>query len=289
MQLKPTSSGDKELVFLKYKGIGAKSVIQREAAVKQATNSITSLDEYYREESSAVPNKQIDVDSSAASGVSEIIDIGELYEHLFKATKTCSSEKLPKEILYVHKVPSRQPVYSESPLPLLLQNDDGVPVLYDRLFRHQQEAIDSIKAGKHVCVSTPTASGKSLMFHIPILEAVLQHPSDITALYLFPTKALAHDQYQSILSLLSKVANQLFVKNKASVRLFVLDGDSPFSERDEAMKTAQIIITNPDLLHYTILPAHKRWSRFFRGLKYIVLDEVVLLSFPLLTGTDFDV
>ncbi|HEX6274015.1 MAG TPA: DEAD/DEAH box helicase [Polyangiaceae bacterium] len=135
----------------------------------------------------------------------------------------------------------------------------------EQLYTHQAEAIDAALAGRHVAIATPTASGKSLCFHVPVLEALLADPS-ATALYVYPTKALSRDQEHSLLALVRNAG--------AGAPATVFDGDTPGDARKAARERCRIVLTNPDMLHAGILPSHARWARFFQGLRYVVFDEL---------------
>src|SRR5574342_958514 len=137
-----------------------------------------------------------------------------------------------------------------------------------RLYSHQAEAIGLAREGKHVVVSTGTASGKSLAYHLPILERLLLEPAG-TAFYLFPTKALAQDQLRG----LSRFAEASPEVARALVT-GTYDGDTPGSARRKLRERANAILTNPDMLHQGILPYHSRWSRFLSNLRYVVVDEI---------------
>lgn len=134
-----------------------------------------------------------------------------------------------------------------------------------RLYSHQREAFDLASSGKHVCVVTPTASGKTLCYNLPVLNAILNDPSTC-ALYLFPTKALAQDQLAEM--------QELARAGGFEVRSHTFDGDTPSAKRKLARETGQVIITNPDMLHQAILPHHPSWVRMFSSLKYVVIDEM---------------
>jgi DEAD/DEAH box helicase domain-containing protein len=133
------------------------------------------------------------------------------------------------------------------------------------LYSHQAEAIEAALSGQHVVVATPTSSGKSLCFHLPILTELLRDPS-ATALYLYPTKALSRDQEHSLQGLLTD--------SGLSVAATVFDGDTPADARKVARDRARIVLSNPDMLHSGILPNHARWAQLFQGLRYVVLDEL---------------
>jgi DEAD/DEAH box helicase domain-containing protein len=133
------------------------------------------------------------------------------------------------------------------------------------LYSHQREAIDAANAGSHVVVATPTASGKSLCFHVPVLSALAREPS-ATALYLYPTKALSRDQEHGLLELMRAAS----IPTAAAV----FDGDTPADARQAARERCRVVLTNPDMLHAGIMPNHARWAAMFQGLRYVVLDEL---------------
>lgn len=137
----------------------------------------------------------------------------------------------------------------------------GVTQLYD----HQTKAIHAALSGKHVIVATPTASGKSLCFHLPVLQALAEDPSS-TALFLYPTKALSRDQEHGL--------HTMIQASGLAVPSIVFDGDTPGDARQKARERGRIILTNPDMLHAGILPNHSKWASFFQGLRYVVLDEM---------------
>lgn len=137
-----------------------------------------------------------------------------------------------------------------------------------RLYTHQVRAIESLRAGHDTVVVTGTASGKSLCFHLPALERLLEEP-EATALYLFPTKALAQDQLKSLTRL---AAGHLDVTR--AVRAGVYDGDTAASTRRKLRESANVILSNPDMLHTGILPQHAKWARFLRNLRFVVVDEM---------------
>ena len=137
------------------------------------------------------------------------------------------------------------------------------------LYSHQKEAIEAILAGESVAISTSTSSGKSLAFNLPVLSEVLQ--SDATALYLYPTKALAQDQKRVLDGLVLGGLTSASESIESAIVLF--DGDSSEEDRTLALKFGRVILTNPDMLHYTMLPLHKKAKSFFEKLKFIVIDE----------------
>src|SRR5437762_460457 len=134
-----------------------------------------------------------------------------------------------------------------------------------RLYTHQAEAVEAVHAGKNVVIVTPTASGKTLCYNLPVLNETLEN-SDSRALYLFPTKALAQDQLAELHDLNQRLENRFGV--------FTYDGDTLADARRSIREKGHIILTNPDMLHTGILPHHTRWTRLFENLRYIVIDEL---------------
>jgi len=134
-----------------------------------------------------------------------------------------------------------------------------------RLYTHQAAAAEVVHAGKNVVIVTPTASGKTLCYNLPVLNTVLEN-SDTRALYLFPTKALAQDQLAELHDLNQRLDDRFGV--------FTYDGDTPADARKAIREKSHVILTNPDMLHTGILPHHTRWTRLFENLRYIVIDEL---------------
>src|SRR3982075_2446521 len=134
-----------------------------------------------------------------------------------------------------------------------------------RLYTHQAAAAETVHAGQNVVIVTPTASGKTLCYNLPVLNEVLEN-SDSRALYLFPTKALAQDQLAELHDLNQRLDNRFGV--------FTYDGDTPSDARKAIREKGHIVLTNPDMLHTGILPHHTRWTRLFENLRYIVIDEL---------------
>ncbi|MCY3638806.1 MAG: DEAD/DEAH box helicase, partial [Chloroflexi bacterium] len=176
-------------------------------------------------------------------------------------------QKMPwymEQIAYSEDVPARDASYGvlDRPLDPRLESalaDAGI----NKLYTHQTDAINALRSGKNVIVSTATASGKSLCYNLPVLEALLQDRS-AGAMYLFPTKALAQDQRKAVGRLIPK---------SARLRYDIFDGDTPRHERSGIRRSSRLLITNPDMLHVGILPHHKLWYQRLRSLKYIVIDE----------------
>jgi DEAD/DEAH box helicase domain-containing protein len=137
-----------------------------------------------------------------------------------------------------------------------------------RLYTHQVRAVEALRAGRDTVVVTGTASGKSLCFHVPVLERILEDPGS-TALYLFPTKALAQDQLKSLTRL---AGGHLDVTT--ALHAGVYDGDTATGTRRKLREQANVLLSNPDMLHAGILPQHAKWARYLRNLRYVVVDEM---------------
>jgi DEAD/DEAH box helicase domain-containing protein len=141
------------------------------------------------------------------------------------------------------------------------------------IYTHQEEVWDRIQQGRNVVVVTPTASGKTLCYNLPTLQALLRDDK-ARALYLFPTKALSQDQQSDLNELISSPADgSVETFTGLPIKVSTYDGDTPESLRVAARDTGRIIISNPDMLHAGILPNHPRWIKFFSNLKYVVIDE----------------
>jgi DEAD/DEAH box helicase domain-containing protein len=164
--------------------------------------------------------------------------------------------------------PARQadlcPLPPELPSPLLATlKKNGILALYS----HQSEAWDAVQRGENVVLATGTASGKTLAYNLPVLSALMVDPL-ARALYLFPTKALAQDQF-------SVVSGQWSVSSdQYSVAAAIYDGDTPQGKRKAVREKARVVLSNPDMLHTGILPHHTNWAEFFRHLRFVVIDEL---------------
>ncbi|MGY0557589.1 DEAD/DEAH box helicase [Lysobacter sp. A421] len=135
----------------------------------------------------------------------------------------------------------------------------------DRLYSHQAEAWEAAQRGENIAIVTPTASGKSLCYTLPVVAAAMGD-SKAKALYLFPTKALAQDQVAELLEL-NRAGN-------LGVKAFTFDGDTPGDARQAIRLHGDIVVSNPDMLHQAILPHHTKWAQFFENLRYVVIDEI---------------
>lgn len=135
----------------------------------------------------------------------------------------------------------------------------------DRLYTHQAQAFETIQAGKNAVIVTPTASGKTLCYNLPVLNRLIAE-SGARAMYLFPTKALAEDQLDELHGLIESMGSDLCA--------FTYDGDTPQDARRAIRQRANIVLTNPDMLHTGILPHHTKWVKLFENLRYVVVDEL---------------
>jgi len=161
--------------------------------------------------------------------------------------------------------PARPPILVPFPASLDPRIADALRARgIDELYSHQARAWDMIAKGQNVVVVTPTASGKTLCYNLPALQALVHQP-DARILYLFPTKALAQDQ----LAELEELARQL-----PEMRMFTYDGDTPQDARRAVRARANLVLTNPDMLHSGILPHHTKWATLFQNLRYVVIDEL---------------
>ena len=135
----------------------------------------------------------------------------------------------------------------------------------ERLYTHQAEALAAVMQRQSVVVVTPTASGKTLCYNLPVVQTILDDP-EARALYLFPTKALAQDQMQELHDLITELS--------VDIRTFTYDGDTPGDARRKVREAGHVVVTNPDMLHTAILPHHTKWVKLFENLRYVVIDEL---------------
>ncbi|MEA1910475.1 MAG: DEAD/DEAH box helicase [Spirochaetota bacterium] len=164
------------------------------------------------------------------------------------------------------KIAPKDGIYQDIP-------EEVFPVIKDtliargitQLYLHQAESYHSVISGENIVVVTPTASGKSLCYNLPVLQKLIENPEE-RALYLFPTKALSQDQQSEL--------NEIITMGDIPVKVSTYDGDTPSSVRVSARESGRIVISNPDMLHSGILPNHPKWIKFLSNLKYVVIDEV---------------
>jgi DEAD/DEAH box helicase domain-containing protein len=167
-----------------------------------------------------------------------------------------------EEVAHVSDVPAAEPHTAPLPEQLHVGVRDALAAHgLTELYVHQRAVWDAAARGEHVVVTTGTASGKSLAFNLPVLDAIAREPKH-RALYLYPTKALAQDQARALAELKSP-----------NIRAAIYDGDTPTDRRWQIRKWANVILTNPDMLHLGVLPHHDRWADVLHNLRYIVVDE----------------
>src|SRR3954463_2451758 len=164
-----------------------------------------------------------------------------------------------EQLAHVETVPAADA--RVAPLPDELEPHLRAALPFDGLFAHQRDAWDAAARGEHLILATGTASGKTLAFNLPVLDAIAREPKQ-RALYLYPTKALAQDQLRGLTEL-----------GVPRVRAAIYDGDTPGERRWQIRKWANVILTNPDMLHIGVLPHHDRWGDVLANLRYIVVDE----------------
>lgn len=180
------------------------------------------------------------------------------------------------QLVHIERISARRPGYASLERPLLRPLVEAVQASgTERLYTHQAQAIDAIRRGEDVVVATGTASGKTLCYNLPVLEATLLDPQ-ARAFYLFPTKALAQDQLRALRSLIGYLKAADSRQNGRGLvipRFGAYDGDTPQGSRGRLRREANIILTNPDMLHVGILPNHNLWAGFLKNLKFVVVDE----------------
>ena len=171
-----------------------------------------------------------------------------------------------ENVTHWETIPAREARYEPFPDSL----DPRIPPVLAkrgiyRLYSHQREAYDLVEAGKDICVVTPTASGKTMCYNLPVIESILRD-RNARALYLFPTKALSADQNAELNEFISDMGED--------VKAFTYDGDTPVNARNAVRMAGHVVITNPDMLHSGILPHHTNWVKLFENLKFVVIDEI---------------
>jgi len=173
--------------------------------------------------------------------------------------------KYPDRVTGSFTLPGREGRYAPLPedLPAALAQALRARGI-EQLYAHQAEAWQHAQAGEHLVIATPTASGKSLCYTLPVVSAALG--GSAKALYLFPTKALAQDQVSELL--------ELNAAGNLGVKAFTFDGDTPGDARQAIRLHGDIVVSNPDMLHQAILPHHTKWAQFFENLRYVVIDEI---------------
>ncbi|XP_061955872.1 uncharacterized protein LOC133677772 isoform X11 [Populus nigra] len=169
------------------------------------------------------------------------------------------------QIVHVEDIDSRKPIYVQVPNVLSDNMKSALKCMgITKLYSHQAESILASLSGKNVAVATMTSSGKSLCYNVPVLEALSQDLSSC-ALYLFPTKALAQDQLRALAKMIKGF--------DTSINIGIYDGDTALKDRLLLRANARLLITNPDMLHLSILPYHRQFDRILSNLRFVVIDE----------------
>ncbi|MFO7970949.1 MAG: DEAD/DEAH box helicase, partial [Desulfobacterales bacterium] len=180
-----------------------------------------------------------------------------------------ASKRLGDQVVHHMVIPDHGPVLSKpgKPWPKQIKTIIKSAGIRD-LYRHQADAVDLIRSGRHLVVATPTASGKTLIYNLPVLENVLKNPES-KALYIFPLKALAQDQMRTF----KELAGSDGLIKKPAIEIY--DGDTTAWHRKRIRESApNILLTNPEMIHLSLLAHHHKWADFFRGLDMVVVDEV---------------
>jgi DEAD/DEAH box helicase domain-containing protein len=169
-------------------------------------------------------------------------------------------------VTHHERIPARPGTFADLPAELDVRLRRSLEAKgITRLYSHQAECYRLAREGKNLVVVTPTASGKTLCYNLPVLEELLQDPA-AKALYLFPTKALSQDQQSEL--------NEVVLGGDIPVKIATYDGDTPSSLRVSLRESGRIVITNPDMLHTGVLPNHTKWIKFLKNLRYVVIDEM---------------
>ncbi|MGM0410080.1 MAG: DEAD/DEAH box helicase [Bacillota bacterium] len=175
-------------------------------------------------------------------------------------------KKYSRQITHWETIPEKDGKYVDFPDNISnklknVLNESGI----NKLYSHQGKSYEIIDNGDNLIVVTPTASGKTLCYNLPVLDKIIKD-DNARALYLFPTKALSQDQLAELYDLIERL--------ESGIKTYTYDGDTPVNARKAIRKAGHIVITNPDMLHTGILPHHTKWIKLFENLEYIVIDEI---------------
>jgi DEAD/DEAH box helicase domain-containing protein len=177
-----------------------------------------------------------------------------------------SDPEIAPRVAHIERMPPREAEWAELPPDLDPSLKEALASRgIDRLYSHQARAYELARSGRDLVVVTPTASGKTLCYNLPVVQTLLEEGS-ARALYLFPTKALSQDQQAEL--------NEVALGGRLPLKVYTYDGDTPDSLRVAARDTGRIVISNPDMLHSGVLPNHAKWIHFFSDLRYVVVDEM---------------
>src|SRR5579872_2295816 len=206
-------------------------------------------------------NLSLDLSASAAPGIARCSSVETLVARFEQWMADPDSP-----VRAIRHQPAREGEYEPIPESVALAirsmlEARGIP----RLYTHQAEAVRLCLEGKNVVVVTPTASGKTLCYNLPVLQRIMDDPG-ARAIYMFPTKALAEDQLHELQAALDAMGSP--------IRAFTYDGDTPQDARRAIRERANVILTNPDMLHSGVLPHHTKWAKCFENLRYVVIDEL---------------
>lgn len=185
-------------------------------------------------------------------------------EQLLEFIRT--TPRLAKNITRWEEIPEREAQYEDFPDEVDIRIRKALERRgIGRLYTHQASALKAVREGKDIVVVTPTASGKTLCYNLPVLDAIVKD-EESRALFLFPTKALSQDQMTELHGLITDAG--------VDVKTFTYDGDTQQSARKAIRQAGHVVVTNPDMLHSGILPHHTKWNRLFENLKFVVIDEI---------------
>jgi len=187
-------------------------------------------------------------------------NLQQLIEHFKK------DDDFNKQIVHWHTIDEKPAQLVDMPLEINEKIKNALQKRgIEKLYTHQHSAFQLAMQGKSFTAVTPTASGKTLCYNLPVLQSIMDNP-DARALYIFPTKALAQDQKSEL--------NEIISEAEASINSYTYDGDTSANIRQKVRKAGHIVITNPDMLHSAILPHHTKWVSLFENLKYVIIDEL---------------
>ncbi len=177
-----------------------------------------------------------------------------------------SHKDFQSKLTFWKSIPARKARFEEFPSGI----DSRLTDLFSqqgikKLYTHQRQAVDIFLEGKNPVIVTPTASGKTLCYNLPVLDRIIKNPES-RALYLFPTKALSQDQLAGLMDIVDQL--------EIDIKTYTFDGDTPATARKAVRTAGNIVITNPDMLHTGILPHHTRWIKLFENIEVVVIDEI---------------
>ena len=180
-----------------------------------------------------------------------------------------NSKRMQHQVVYHREIPARTAAYVSGKKAFSKGIRDVLAALgISALYTHQYNAVEKIRQGRHVVTATPTASGKTLVYNLPVIERILANPQS-RAIYLFPLKALAQDQLRTFETMARTVPGEF------PPRAAVYDGDTTTWQRKKIRSNPpNVLLTNPEMLHLALLPYHDKWAEFFAGLETVVVDEV---------------